>query len=497
MTTKRISASYFPPIALDARAETPKYRQLYEWFRRAILDGQLKPSQRVPSTRSLASELKISRIPVSSAYEQLHAEGYFETFVGAGTCVARSIPDDALKPATGAPAANGNSRADVKARTKRAISQRALSVLLPPQTWIDTLGAFRVSLPALEHFPAELWAKLVNRHARRLTRHQMAYANAMGYMPLREAIAEYLGASRGVRCDASQILVTTGSQLGLQLASQILLDAGDRAWIEEPGYHGARHALRMAGAKIVTVPINRDGLDVEEGIRRCPDAKAVYITPSHQYPLGVTMNATQRMLLLNWASRQGAWIFEDDYDSEYRFAERPIASLQSLDNADRVIYIGTFNKVMFPALRLGYVVVPKDLVDAFASARDATDVFSSTLFQAVMTDFIREGHFARHLRKMRMLYMDRRATLVDAIAKEAGGKLEVIGAEAGMHLVALLPKGVNDVAVVQRAAKVGISVMPLSFCYAKLPARGGLILGYGGADPRQIREGMRKLVTCF
>jgi GntR family transcriptional regulator / MocR family aminotransferase len=491
MTTKRISASYFPPIALDARAATPKYRQLYEWFRRAILDGQLKPSQRVPSTRSLAAELKISRIPVSSAYEQLHAEGYFETFVGAGTCVARSIPDDALKPAPGAHDTNGAAGAHAKARTKRAISRRARSVLLPTQTWIDTLGAFRVSLPALEHFPAELWAKLVNRHARRFTRHQMAYANAMGYMPLREAIAEYLGASRGVRCDASQILVTTGSQLALQLASQILLDTGDRAWIEEPGYHGARHAFRMAGAKIVTVPVNRDGLDVEEGIRRCPDA------PSHQYPLGVTMNATQRMLLLNWASRRGAWIFEDDYDSEYRFAERPIASLQSLDNADRVIYIGTFNKVMFPALRLGYVVVPKDLIEAFASARDATDVFSSTLFQAVMTDFIREGHFARHIRKMRMLYMDRRAALVDAIAKEAGGKLEVIGAEAGMHLVALLPKGVNDVAVVQRAAKAGISVMPLSFCYAKPPARGGLILGYGGADPRQIREGMRKLVACL
>jgi GntR family transcriptional regulator / MocR family aminotransferase len=497
MPTKRISASYFPPIALDGRAQTPKYRQLYEWFRRAILDGQLKPSQRVPSTRALAAELKISRIPVSSAYEQLHAEGYFETFVGAGTCVARSIPDDALKPAPGTHAANGRTSSHEKARTKRTISARTRSILLPPQTWIDTLGAFRVSLPALEYFPAELWAKLVNRHARRFTRHQMAYANAMGYVPLREAIAEYLGASRGVRCDASQILVTTGSQLALQLASQILLDTGDRAWIEEPGYHGARAALQMAGAKIFTVPVNRDGLDVEEGIRRCPDAQAVYITPSHQYPLGVTMNATQRMLLLNWASRQGAWIFEDDYDSEYRFAERPIASLQSLDNADRVIYIGTFNKVMFPALRLGYVVVPKDLIEAFASARDATDVFSSTLFQAVMTDFIREGHFARHIRKMRMLYMDRRAALVDAIAKEAPEKLEVIGAEAGMHLVALLPKGVNDVAVVQRAAKAGISVMPLSFCYAKLPARGGLILGYGGADTHQIREGMRKLAACI
>ncbi|MGA8037451.1 MAG: PLP-dependent aminotransferase family protein [Candidatus Acidiferrales bacterium] len=501
MTTRRLPASFFPPIALEARSETPKYQQLYEWFRRAILDGRLRPSQRVPSTRSLAAELEISRIPVSSAYEQLHAEGYFETFVGAGTCVARSIPDDALKPAastaTSAHVSAGGSRIAAKNKSKRGISRRAQSVLLPPQTWIDTLGPFRVSLPALEHFPAELWSKLVNRHSRKLTRHQMAYANALGYLPLREAIAEYLGAVRGVKCEATQILVTTGAQLGLQLAAQVLLEPGDRAWIEEPGYHGARHALLMAGAKLVAVSVNRDGLDVEQGIRRAPDARAVYITPSHQYPLGMTMNATQRMLLLNWASSRGAWIFEDDYDSEYRFGERPIASLQSLDNTDRVIYIGTFNKVMFPSLRLGYVVVPKDLIEAFSSARDATDVFSSTLFQAVMTEFIREGHFARHIRKMRMLYMERRTTLVDTLKKEIGDKLEVIGTEAGMHLVALLACGVSDVAVIRRAAKAGISVMPLSFCYTKPPARGGLILGFGGVDERQIREGVRKLAACL
>ncbi len=498
MSAKRLPASFFPPIALEARSQTPKYQQLYEWFRRAILDGRLRPSQRVPSTRSLAAELKISRIPVSSAYEQLHAEGYFETFVGAGTCVARSIPDDALKPAANAATGTAaGSHAIAKSKSKRGISRRARSVLLPPQTWIDTLGPFRVSLPALEHFPAELWSKLVNRHSRKLTRHQMAYANALGYLPLREAIAEYLGAVRGVRCDSSQILVTTGAQLGLQLAAQVLLEPGEPVWIEEPGYHGARNALLMAGAKLVTVPVNRDGLDVAEGIRRAPGARAVYITPSHQYPLGVTMNATQRMLLLNWASSRGAWILEDDYDSEYRFGERPIASLQSLDNAGRVIYVGTFNKVMFPSLRLGYVVVPRDLIEAFSSARDATDVFSSTLFQVVMADFIREGHFARHIRKMRMLYMDRRTTLVDTIKKEIGEKLEVIGTEAGMHLVALLPRGVSDVAVVRRAAKAGISAMPLSFCYSKPPARGGLILGFGGVDQRQIREGVRKLAACL
>jgi GntR family transcriptional regulator / MocR family aminotransferase len=492
---KRISASFLPPVALDARSKTPKYLQLYAYFRQAILSGQLRPAQRVPSTRALAAELDISRISISNAYEQLLAEGYFETFVGAGTCVARSIPDDALRLA---PESGGSAAKQTPARSaSRRVSRRAQSMLLPPQEWIDTMGPFRVSLPALEHFPSELWSKLVNRNARKMTRHQMAYAGPMGSLPFREAVAEYLGAVRGVRCEPSQILVTTGSQQALQLAAQVLLDPGDATWFEEPGYHGGKHALLMAGARIVTVPVNRDGLDVEQGIRSEPKARAVYITPSHQYPLGWTMNATQRVLLLNWASRSGAWIFEDDYDSEYRFGERPIASLQSLDTAERVIYIGTFNKVMFPALRLGYAVIPKDLIEAFSAARDATDVFSSTLFQAVMTDFIREGHFARHIRKMRMLYMERRAALVAAIREQIGGKLEVIGSEAGMHLVGLLPPDVSDVAVVRKAAQAGISAMPLSFCSAKPPKRGGLILGFGGTDARQIREGVRKLASCI
>jgi GntR family transcriptional regulator/MocR family aminotransferase len=321
----------------------------------------------------------------------------------------------------------------------------------------------------------------------------MAYGDAMGYMPLREAIAEYLGAVRAVRCEPSQILVTTGSQLGLQLSAQVLLDPNDRVWIEEPGYPGARHALMSAGAQLVPVPVDYEGLNVAEGIRRARSARAVYITPSHQYPLGVTMTATRRMQLLNWVARSGAWIIEDDYDSEYRLGGRPIPSLQGLDTGARVIYVGTFSKVMFPALRLGYVVVPKDLVDAFSTARDATDQFSSTLYQAVMTDFILEGHFARHIRRMRVLYMERRTALVEAVRKQIGDKLEVIGAEAGMHLVALLPAGVSDVAVSKKAAELGISAMPLSSCYLKPPAKGGLILGYGGTDAQQIHDGVRKL----
>ncbi|MFZ0521018.1 MAG: PLP-dependent aminotransferase family protein [Candidatus Acidiferrales bacterium] len=495
---KRISPSFLPPVALDSSGKVPMYSQVSEWFRRAILAGQLRPGQRLPSTRSLAAELKISRIPVTSAYEQLYAEGYLETFVGAGTCVARSIPDDALKPAprkirSGAAAQPQISRAT----PRRRVSRRVELLRTPAQTWSNELVAFRMSLPALEHFPIGLWSKLVNRHARKPSRQALAYGDAKGYAPLREAIAEYLGAVRAVRCEPSQVLVTTGSQQGIQISAQVLLDADERVWIEEPGYPGARQALLMAGAQLVPVPVDREGLNVAEGIRRAGAARAAYITPSHQYPLGVTMTAARRMLLLNWAARTGAWIIEDDYDSEYRLGGRPIASLQGLDTDARVIYVGTFSKVMFPALRLGYVVVPKDLVDAFSNARDATDQFSSTLYQAVMADFIREGHLARHIRRMRMLYMERRTALVDEIRKQMDGRLEVIGAEAGMHLVALLPKGASDVAVAKKAAKIGISAMPLSSCYLNAPARGGLILGYGGVDARQIRDGMSKLRTCI
>jgi len=495
MTTlkmKRVPASFFPPIALDSHAKTPMYRQLYDWFRRAIIVGQLRPGQRVPSTRSLAAEVKISRIPVLNAYEQLLAEGYLETFVGAGTCVASSIPDDTLNPVA-RKALKGSPEVAGKLGPRRISCRGVAMTQLPVQSWLNIVGPFRASLPALDHFPIAVWSKLVARHSRKPARGIMGYGDAMGYRPLREAIAEYLGTVRAVRCNASQIMVTTGSQQGLQLSAQVLLDPKDRVWIEEPGYPSARQAFIAAGAHLVPVPVDDEGMKVREMIRRGHSARAVYITPSHQYPLGMTMSATRRMLLLNWAVRTGAWIIEDDYDSEYRFGSRPIASLQGLDTDARVIYVGTFSKVMFPALRVGYVVVPKDLLPAFSAARDAADVFSATLYQAVLTDFIREGHFARHIRRMRMLYMERRKELVKAIRIEMGDMLEVTGAEAGMHLAALLPPGINDVAVSKRAAQRGISATPLSTCYVRSPARSGLILGYAGVNAPQIHDGVRKL----
>ena len=321
----------------------------------------------------------------------------------------------------------------------------------------------------------------------------MAYGHPMGYPPFREAIADYLSTFRGVRCDLSQIIITTGSQQALQISAQVLLDSSDEILMEEPGYPGARLAFTSVGAQLIPIPVDSEGMIVSEIISRRCHASVVYVTPSHQYPLGMTMSAARRMSLLKWAVRSGSWIIEDDYDSEYRFGIRPIASLQGLDIHDRVIYIGTLSKVLFPALRLGYMVVPKDLVAAFSAARDAADIFSSTLYQAVLTDFISEGHFARHIRRMRMLYMDRRKALANAIEEGMDNVLEVIGAEAGMHLVALLRNRTDDVAVSKAAAKIGISAMPLSSCYVTLPKREGLILGYGGVNARQIRDGIRKL----
>jgi GntR family transcriptional regulator / MocR family aminotransferase len=491
---KRISAGFLPPVVLDVAGGTPMYDQLSEWFRRAIVDGRLRPGQRVPSTRSLAKELKISRVPVLSAYEQLYAEGYLETFVGAGTCVARSIPGAAVK-------SNGAAERQVSsgARTSapRKIAQRVAGMRAPAQTWANNQGAFRVGLPAIDHFPITAWSKLIHQHSRKPPVEHLVYGDPMGYLPLREAIAEYLGTVRSVRCDASQILITTGSQQGLQICAHALLDVKDRVWIEDPAYPGARQALRTMGAEIIPVPVDEEGLIVEEGVRLFRNAQAAYISPSHQFPLGVTMSAARRMQLLSWASRSGAWIIEDDYDSEYRFGGRPLASLQGMDTEDRVVYVGTFSKVMFPALRVGYVVVPKDLVSAFAIVRDAFDTFSSMLYQVALTDFIREGYFARHIRRMRALYLERRTALLEAIDKYLDGRLEVIGTQAGMQLAALLPPGADDVAVSIKAKQLGISARPLSPCYAEPPQRGGVILGYSGANVHELREGVRKLRMCL
>jgi GntR family transcriptional regulator/MocR family aminotransferase len=492
---RRAAGSFTPPVAVDRDRENPLHRQLYAWIRSAILNGQMRPGQRMPSTRNLASELGLSRIPVLNAYEQLLAEGYLETLTGAGTFVAHSLPEHCMQatarktPARAEPYMEG---------AARHVSRRAKALAATPSDHgLNNMGAFRVSLPAVDRLPMNVWAKLVARHGQHPQLETLTYSSALGHLPFREAIAEYLGASRAVRCDASQVLITTGSQQALHLCAQVLLDPGERMCMEEPGYPGARKAFLAAGLEVLPISVDDEGLEVDRISHRRPAPHALYITPSHQYPTGVTMSAARRMKLLDWAAANGTWIIEDDYDSEYRFGSRPVGSLQGMDRDHRVIYVGTFSKVLFPALRVGYMVVPLDLVPAFSAARNVADVFSPTLYQLVLTDFIREGHFARHIRRMRMLYMQRRAALVEALESEMPRVFEVMGAAAGMHLVGLLPAGVDDVAIARAAATAGISTIPLSSCYMRKPARGGLILGYGGVDEDGIREGVRRLRACM
>jgi GntR family transcriptional regulator/MocR family aminotransferase len=478
-----------PVIVIDRKSVKPLSGQLYEGYRDAIVERRLRPGQRLPSTRSLATELRISRIPVLNAFEQLEAEGYLEGRHGSGTYVAGSLPDDLLTPARRPLSGEAPAR-----RSPRGIARRA-EALLPDQAgpWLKAPGPFSVGQPPLDRFPVRVWSKLVARHSRNADTNQLNYGNAMGLGSLREAVAEYLRTARAVRCEAAQIMIVNGSQQALELSSRVLLDPDSPVWIEEPGYWGARNVLRLVGARPVPVPVDEDGLDVAGGIARCPQARAAFVTPSHQFPLGVTMSASRRLQLLDWAQANGSWIVEDDYDSEYRYGSLPIASLQGLDRDSRVIYIGTFTKILFPALRLGYVVIPIDLVPAFVEVRRTMDFFSPTFSQAVLTDFIREGHFNRHIRRMRLLCRDRRDALAGSIRRELGGALRVLGDEAGMYLTANLPEGLRDREIALRAARDGLWTMPLSECYQAVTPRQGLILGYGGTSVAEIESAVSRL----
>jgi GntR family transcriptional regulator/MocR family aminotransferase len=341
---------------------------------------------------------------------------------------------------------------------------------------------FRITVPALDRFPHAPWARLVARHANRLAPIHMAYGHPAGVGALRAAIAAHVRATRAVRCEPEDVLVVTGSQAALRLCAAVLVRHGDRVAVEEPGYPGAHAALAAGGAELVPVPVDGDGLVVDALRGDDRDIRAVYVTPAHQYPLGAPMSAARRLALLGWAAGRGAWILEDDYDSEYRYVSRPLAALQGMDPHGRVVYIGTFSKVLFPALRVGYLVVPPALREAFAAARDALDIFSPTLYQLALADFLSEGHFARHLRRMRGIYLARRAELLAGLARHCVGVLSVHNADAGLHAATLLPAGTDDVEVVCRLNTHGLTATALSTCYLGPARRQGLLLGFGGYD---------------
>lgn len=480
------------PAALRPTPEKPLYQQLYDYLRAAILSGQLEGGAALPSTRALADELNISRNTVLNTYEQLLAEGYLESVRGKGTFVARVLPEQSLAsaaPRVALPQMPGQ-------RVHRLSDSAAAMLQTPGMPAFNGRApqAFQSGMAALDAFPYDLWSKLLARHAQALHPGAMIYQDAAGYRPLREAIANHVILTRQVRCTADQVIIVTGSQGALYLAARVLLNAGDAAWIEDLAYLGARSVLTAAGARVIPVPVDEQGLNVSTGLQRAPDARLAYLTPSHQFPLGVTLSLSRRLELLDWAARTGAYLLEDDYDSEYRFNGRPLASLQGLDHHESVIYIGTFSKVMFPALRLGYVIVPPALVEAFVTMRRAIEYHPPVLEQAALADFIAEGHFMRHIRRMRVLYAHRRTVLMDALRATP---LEVSAPETGMHLIGWLPEGVDAHAVMRRAAAHQVRVLPVSTFALEAQQREGLLLGYAAVNDDALRAGVVRLSAAL
>ncbi len=478
-------------IRVNARARGTLQQQVYGEIRRAILSGVVTPGARLPSSRALADDLGISRTTTVLALEQLLAEGYVVTRRGAGTFVAEDLPDDL-------PRARATDPVSIPKCLPLSRRGTALSAVLqgarrlggPPR-------AFRIGTPGVDLFPVKLWQRLINRRLRSVTAAQLDYGDAAGLRPLREAIADHVQTARGTRCSADQVVIVAGAQQGLDLICRLVLDPGDQAWLEEPGYPGARHALLGAGTRIVPVRVDAEGLDVEAGARRAGDARLVYVTPSHQYPLGVPMSLRRRLALLAWARKARAWVVEDDYDSEFRYTIRAVPCLHGLDADGRVIYVGSFSKTLFPALRLGFLIVPTGLQERLVAARLATDQHPPALDQAVLADFILEGHFVRHLRRMRTAYRERLEALADAVERFCCGVLRLRAVRTGLHAIADL-NGADATRVSLEAASRGIEVAPLAAYFAhRANAANGLALGFAAVRPEVLRRGVERLAAAI
>jgi GntR family transcriptional regulator/MocR family aminotransferase len=485
---KNLSSGISAFISIDRDAAKPLHRQIYDAFREAILGGDLRPGQQIPSSRELVIEIQVSRFPVLHAYAQLMAEGYIESRIGAGTFVSNSLPEQLMS------VERKFGQLKRKVSGPRPVSRHSLCipkfVASPSQHgW----GAFGVHQPAFDQFPFQIWSNLVTRHSRNPSASALHHIDPLGSERFRNGICAYLRSARAVKCDPSQIMVVSGSQQALDITARVLFDPGNAVFVEEPGYYLERVILAAAGCHLIPVPVDGEGMAISEGVKLNRKARAAFLTPSHQYPLGSTMSVSRRLHILNWAQSSGAWIIEDDYDSEYRYESRPVASLQGLDVNARVIYIGTFSKVLLPSLRVGYVVIPHDLVEKFVATRAAMDIFPSYLYQEVLADFMELGHFGRHLRRMRQLYGEKRRVLIQCLERECGDLLQVQGSEAGMHLTVTLPKGFRDVELAARAAAEGLWLRPLSPSYMGRKVRHGFVLGFGSTAIDQIPHGVQRL----
>ncbi|MGF6965155.1 GntR family transcriptional regulator/MocR family aminotransferase [Paraburkholderia sp. WC7.3g] len=498
-------------IEIDRQQPLPIYLQICERFRTAIASGHLRPGDRVPALRGLAMQLSTARGTVELAYSILVDEGYLQMRGAAGTFVSPTLPASVMRSPRrqgpqdrqAQPGDEGTgplNSPDASRGGQPAPRQLAIAVAMSGEP-----RPLQPGLPALDAFPSKVWDRLVAQRARSGGRAMLAYPDPAGYRPLREHIATYLGLSRGVTCVPEQVFITGGYRATLELVLRSLARPNDRMWFEDPGYLLARGFLVETGVQLVPVPVDGEGIDIERGTRLDPEARFALVTPSHQSPLGHTLSLARRIALLDWAEKASAWIIEDDYDSEFRYAGRPLPALKSLDRRDRVIYRGTFSKVMFPGLRLAYAVVPERAVERVARVAHSMNAGSPTLLQAAAADFIRHGHFARHLKRMRALYAERRMLIVHALEQAFGERLIVDLPPGGIQFAVQLPEGpdgpADDVAVAARARELGLAVLPLSIWYANGRAPRtprGLVIGFANiADAGEAGRLARTLRACL
>jgi GntR family transcriptional regulator / MocR family aminotransferase len=475
-------------LTLDQR---PQHQTLASWLygelRLAIIEGRLKPGSRLPASRDFAKQYGLSRGTVVSVLERLQADGYVSCRVGSGTWVNRVQAVTPIRKPDFTPPVYIRRVVSGYARPKPFIGLAARNGVHP----------FSMRDPAIAKFPAELWGRMAAHRARTFRSWLQSEDDGRGYRPLRDAIAGYLASSRGARCHADQIVIVSGVQQALDLLSRLLLQPGDPVWMEDPGYFGATIAFGNVGARIIPVPVDDGGLSVSAGLKKCPHAKGAYVTPAHQFPLGMTMSLERRMALLTWASRTGAFVIEDDYDSEYRFEGQPVPAMQSLDRHSNVILIGSFSKLLFPSLRIGYVVLPSSLVDYFLAFRYRTDFRNLNFDQAVLCDFIADGHLGRHLRRMRELYASRLAALIDGAKQYLEGLLEVSSVRAGLYTTGFLQNGMTSREAEQAAVKRHVEVLALDrYCLHRLDPK-GVILGFAAFDEAAIRKGLASLAAAL
>jgi GntR family transcriptional regulator/MocR family aminotransferase len=483
-------------LVLPPRPEaTPSFHWLRNALRTEILNNRIMPGSKLPASRELARQYQLSRGTILAALDELHAEGYLEGRRGSGTYVSQILPEHLL-PSQQVADRELNATAPSGPRLSAfATRVRPFTLQVRPEN-----SAFRTNLPALDLFPTTLWAQLTGRRLRAATTRDLLGCEAQGYRPLRQAIADYAHISRGIQCAPQQVIIVSGVQEGLDLAARLLLNPGDKALVEDPGYQGAYAVFEAVGARIVSMQLDAEGAAPKEAdFRNC---RFVYVTPGHQYPVGMTMSLQRRLQLLAWANKYGTPIFEDDYDSEFRFSGRPIPAMQGLDHSGKVIFCGSFNKVMFPSLRLGYLVVPHNLVDVFACTKAMTTRHQSLLDQAVLCDFIEQGHLGRHLRRMRKIYQERFSILRESAQQHLAEYLEIATIEAGLQTIgrfhsSLVNQGITAEMVAKRAALVDIDVVPLSrYCHsATIPE--ALQIGFAAVHEKEIPRGVLKLASVF